>query len=54
MIRTKKIQLMRSTGFSFSNIWSKYFYEEKIMLNKLSKLPFNRSFIVRAPHATKL
>ena len=32
----------------------KNFYEEKIMLNKLSKLPFNRSFIVRAPHATKL
>ena len=24
------------------------------MLKKLPKLPFNRSFIVRAPHATKL
>ena len=61
MVSNKKIQLSRSTGFLFVNICNKYFYEEKIMLNKLPKRAcpelaegFNRSFIVSAPHATKL
>lgn len=45
-IRTKKIQLSRSTGFSFINICNKYFYEERVMLKNRPKFQFINTFII--------
>ena len=46
MDSNKKIQLSRSTGFSFINICSKYFYEEKVMLKNRPKFPFNNTSLL--------
>lgn len=46
MDSNKKIQLSRSTGFSFINICSKYFYEEWVVLKNRPKFQFINTFII--------